>query len=129
MNFPDDLVYTEKDEWIKLDGMVATIGITDYAQDQLSDIVYFEFLVNEGDEVQQGDAFSLVESVKAAADVYLPLSGKIMEVNEKLLDEPEIINADPYEAGWMIKIEINDPSQLDAGMDAKEYEAYCLERD
>jgi glycine cleavage system H protein len=129
MNFPDDLVYTEKDEWIKLDGMVATIGITDYAQDQLSDIVYIEFLVNEGDEVQQGDAFSLVESVKAAADVYLPLSGKIMEVNEKLLDEPEIINADPYEAGWMIKIEINDPSQLDAGMDAKEYEAYCLERD
>jgi glycine cleavage system H protein len=129
MNFPDDLVYTEKDEWIKLDGMVATIGITDYAQDQLSDIVYFEFLVNEGDEVQQGDAFSLVEFVKAAADVYLPLSGKILEVNEKLLDEPEIINADPYEAGWMIKIEINDPSQLDAGMDAKEYEAYCLERD
>ncbi len=128
MEFPADLKYTENDEWIRLEGNVGTIGITDYAQEQLSDVVYVEVSVSVGDTVAQGDTFAAVESVKAAADVYLPASGKVLEVNEGLADAPELVNSDPYGEAWMVKIELSDPSELDALMDAAAYEKYCQER-
>lgn len=123
MNFPSDLIYTENDEWIRVDGNNGTIGITDYAQDQLSDIVFVEIVVEIGDQVESGAACATVESVKAAADVYIPVSGKIVEINEALADEPELINTDPYGAAWMVKIELNDPTELDDLLDATAYQA------
>ncbi len=126
MEFPQDLKYTKNDEWIRADG---TVGVTDYAQDQLSDVVYVEFVVSEGDEVQQGDVIATIESVKAAADVYAPVSGKVVAVNEALADAPEKINEDPYGEAWLIKLEIADPSQLDGLMDVDAYRAYCQERE
>jgi glycine cleavage system H protein len=128
MNIPGNLKYTKNDEWIKVDGDIGTMGITDYAQDQLSDIVYVEITVSEGDEVGKGDACAAVESVKAAADVYLPASGKIVAVNDGLADTPETVNSDPYGAAWMVKVELNDPAELDDLLDAASYEAYCQER-
>jgi glycine cleavage system H protein len=128
MNIPSNLKYTKNDEWIKVDGDIGTMGITDYAQDQLSDIVYVEITVSEGDEVGKGDACAAVESVKAAADVYLPASGKIVAVNDGLADTPETVNSDPYGAAWMVKVELNDPAELDDLLDAASYEAYCQER-
>jgi glycine cleavage system H protein len=113
--------YTEKDEWAKADGNIATIGISDHAQDQLSDIVFLEYLVGEGDEVTQGDEFGTIESVKAASEIYCPVSGKVVELNEELLDAPETVNSDPYGEAWMIKIEMSDPSELDALLDADAY--------
>ena len=123
----DDLLYTKDDEWIGVDGDEATVGITDYAQDSLSDIVYLE-LPDEGDTFGQGETFGVVESVKAAADLYMPVSGEVIDVNEGLLDEPEIINDDPYGDAWMVRIKLNDPSQLDDLMKADAYRAYCDER-
>lgn len=128
MNIPTDLRYTKNDEWIRVDGSIGVIGITDYAQDQLSDVVYVEVSVNEGDAVQQGDVIAAVESVKAAADVYAPASGKVTAVNEALADTPENINTDPY-GSWMIKIDLSDPSELDGLMDAAAYEAYLGSRE
>ena len=126
MNFPKDLKYTENDEWIRVEDDVAFIGITDYAQDQLSDIVFVEFLADEGDALNKGDSSVTVESVKAAADVYMPVGGEILEVNENLPDAPEEVNSAPYDS-WMVKIKINDPSELDGLMDADAIEN--LERD
>ncbi len=126
MEFPQELKYTKNDEWIRADG---TVGVTDYAQDQLSDVVYVEFVVSEGDEVQQGDVIATIESVKAAADVYAPVSGKVVAVNEALADAPEKINEDPYGEAWLIKLEIADPAQLDDLMDVEAYRAYCQERE
>lgn len=129
MNFPAELKYTKNDEWIRVEGDIVTLGISDYAQDQLSDIVFIEFAVSEGDDISKGDEFGTIESVKAASDVYAPLSGKVTETNDALLDTPELVNADPYGDAWMIKIQISDPSELDAFMDAKAYEANTKERD
>lgn len=129
MNFPEDLLYTENDEWIRVEGERGTIGITDYAQDQLSDIVYVEMMADEGDELDKGDVCAAVESVKAAADVYLPASGTIEELNEELADTPEVVNTDPYGEAWMIKLQLADPSELDDLMDAGAYQAYCEERE
>ncbi len=126
MEFPAELKYTKNDEWISPDG---TVGITDYAQDQLSDLVFVEIVVSEGDEVSQGDIIASVESVKSAADVYAPVSGKVVAVNDALADDPETINRDPYGDGWMVKLEIADPSELDSLMDAEQYKAYCEERE
>ncbi|HEY58946.1 MAG TPA: glycine cleavage system protein GcvH [Anaerolineae bacterium] len=126
MEIPQELKYTKNDEWIRADG---TVGVTDYAQDQLSDVVYVEFVVSEGDEVKQGDVIATIESVKAAADVYAPVSGKVVAVNEALADAPEKINEDPYGEAWLIKLEIADPSELDGLMDAAAYQAYCEERE
>lgn len=126
MEIPQDLKYTKNDEWIRADG---TVGVTDYAQDQLSDVVYVEFVVSEGDEVKQGDVIATIESVKAAADVYAPVSGKVVAVNEALTDAPEKINEDPYGEAWLIKLEIADPSELDGLLDAAAYQAYCEERE
>lgn len=122
MNIPKDLKYTENDEWIKVEGDTGVVGITDFAQDQLSDIVYVEVIVSDGEEVSQGDSCATVESVKAAADVYMPVSGKVVEINEALADTPELINSDPYGEAWMVKIELSDTSELDSLLDAAAYE-------
>ena len=129
MNFPAELKYTKNDEWIRIEEDIVTIGISDYAQDQLSDIVFIEFAVSEGDDISKGDEFGTIESVKAASDIYSPVSGKIKETNDPLLDTPELVNADPYGDAWMIKIQISDLSELDDLMDAKAYEANTKERD
>ncbi len=129
MKTPKDLKYTKTDEWIKVDGDEATVGITDFAQDQLSDIVYVEILVDEEDSIAKGEGIATIESVKAAADVNLPVSGTVIAINEDLAEQPEILNSDPYETGWMIKITLDDPSQLDYLMSAEEYEAYNKDRE
>ncbi len=121
MNLPQDLKYSKEHEWAKIEGDVATIGITDYAQDSLGDIVFLE-LPDVGSELESGDTFGVVESVKAVSDLFAPLSGKVIEANTALVDAPEGINADPYDTGWMIKIEIANPSEIDDLLDAAAYE-------
>jgi glycine cleavage system H protein len=120
---PTDLKYTENDEWVRVEGDTATTGITDYAQDQLSDIVFVEYLLDEGDQGNKGDTCATVESVKAAADVYLPISGEIIAVNEDLSDSPELINSDPYGGAWMYKIKLSDPSEVNDLLDVAAYQA------
>jgi glycine cleavage system H protein len=124
-----DLLYSKDHEWVRVEGEEAVMGISDYAQEQLSDIVYVEYTVDVGDEVSKGDSVSAVESVKAAADVYSPISGTISAINEELPDTPELINSDPYGEAWMIKIKMADPSEVEALKDPEAYEAYCEERD
>jgi len=126
MEFPEDVKYSKEHEWVRVEGNVATVGISDYAQEQLGDIVFVE-LPAVGDKVSKEDAFGVVESVKAVSDIYAPVSGKVLEVNDDLPDNPEIINEDPYEDGWMIKIEMNDPEDLEDLMGAVEYEEYVAE--
>jgi len=128
MQFPENLKYEKTDEWIKIDEELALVGISDFAQDQLSDIVYVEIAAELGDSISKGDTLGTVESVKAATDVNFPVSGEIVEINEALADQPEILNSDPYDKGWMIKIKLSDPSELEALMDANAYEKYCQER-
>ena len=120
---PNDLKYTENDEWVRVEGDTATTGITDYAQDQLSDIVFVEYLLDEGDQGNKGDTCATVESVKAAADVYLPVSGEIIAINEDLSDSPELINSDPYGGAWMYKIKLSDPSEVSDLLDVAAYQA------
>jgi len=127
MNFPKDLKYTNNDEWVRVEGDTAVIGITDYAQDQLSEVVFVEYIVAEGDTAARGDVCATVESVKAAADVYMPVSGEVIAVNEALVDAPETVNSDPYGEAWMIKVKLSDPAELDDLLDAAAYEA--LDRD
>lgn len=129
MSNPKELKFAKSDEWVKVDGQIATIGVSEFAQSQLSDIVYLEYLVDVDDEVSQGDSCATLESVKAAADVNTPISGKVMALNESLLDEFESINSDPFGKAWMIKIEMNDTSELDKLMDADQYTKYCEERE
>ncbi len=128
MNIPAELVYTETDEWVKADGNVATMGISDYAQDQLSDVVYVELVVAEGDVISKGQQIATVESVKAAADVNSPVSGKVVAVNESLPQNPEDVNKEPYSAAWMVKVEMQEPAELAALMNASAYDSYCAER-
>ncbi|HET6443838.1 MAG TPA: glycine cleavage system protein GcvH [candidate division Zixibacteria bacterium] len=123
-NIPDGLLYTTDDEWIRVDGDEAVIGLTDYAQDALSDIVYVE-LPDEGESFESGETFGVVESVKAAADMYMPVGGEVIESNEALLDTPEILNTDPYDTGWMLKIRLTDLSELETLMDPAAYVKYC----
>jgi glycine cleavage system H protein len=127
MNFPADLKYTKTDEWVRVEGSTAAAGITDYAQDQLSDIVYVE-LPAVGDSFTQGQPWGSVESVKAAAEVNLPLGGVVTAVNEALSSAPELVNSDPYGQGWMVKFAISNPAELDGLMDAAAYQKYCEER-
>ena len=129
MDIPTELNYTDNDEWIKIDGNVGLIGITDYAQDQLSDIVFVEVIVSEGEIVKKGDACATVESVKAAADVYMPVSGEIITVNDELADVPETINSDPYGDAWMVKVELSDPAEIDRLLDSNGYEKLIEERE
>lgn len=129
MNFPKDLKYTKNDEWVRVEDNIAIIGVSDYAQDQLSDIVYLEVSMDVGESGKKGDIFGTVESVKAASDVYLPVSGKLVEVNEAIMESPEVINTNPFGEGWIIKIEISDKSELEDLMDAGTYEADTKGRD
>jgi glycine cleavage system H protein len=129
MKTPESLKYAKTDEWVKVDGDEATIGISDYAQDQLSDVVYVELMVDEGDSVSKSDPVATVESVKAAADVNFPVSGKVTAINEDLADSPEVLNSDPYEKGWMVKVKLEDPSELDDLMTADEYNTYNTDRE
>ena len=122
MEFPEELKYTEEHEWVMVEEDLAVIGITDFAQDSLGDVVFVE-LPEVGTEVEAGKAFGVVESVKAVSDIYAPLSGTVEEINEDLLDAPEIINTSPYEDGWMIKIRMRDASDVDDLMDADAYQA------
>lgn len=128
MKFPSDLRYTKNDEWIRVEGSNGTIGLTDYAQDALSDIVYVEYSAAPGKQVAQGAAFANVESVKAAAEVYMPVDGEVIEVNKDLQAKPETVNSDPYGAAWLAKVKLTNPGQVDALMDAAAYEKYCQER-
>lgn len=122
MRIEKDLYYTEDHEWIKVDGDIGYVGLTDYAQDQLGDIVYVE-LPDPDDAFEKGEAIGSVESVKTASDVNIPVSGTILEVNEELNDEPGLINSDPYE-NWIVKIRIEDKLELDDLMTADEYETF-----
>ena len=126
MNFPEDLKYSKEHEWVRVSGNVATIGISDYAQDQLGEIVFVE-LPDEGEEFSKDDAFGVVESVKSVNDIYSAISGRILEINDPVVDSPEIVNEDPYGEGWLIKLEISDPKELNELMTAKQYQAYIKE--
>ena len=126
-NIPDGLLYTKDDEWIRVEGDEAVIGLTDYAQDALSDIVYIE-LPDAGEFFDSGESFAVVESVKAAADMYMPIGGEVVESNETLLDTPEILNSDPYDAGWMMRIKIADPGEIESLLDPAAYGEFCDER-
>ena len=117
---PTDRRYTSEHEWVKLEGDVAVVGITDFAQDQLGDVVYVE-LPKVGDKVEAMKPFGVVESVKTASDLYAPLSGTIAEVNGQLATEPQLVNDAPYEGGWMIKIQPDDPADIDTLMTAQQY--------
>ncbi len=123
MNFPADLKYTEDHEWVKIDGDTATIGITDFAQKELGDIVYVE-VETEGESIDQGEVFGSVEAVKTVSDLFMPLSGEVTEFNEDLESTPEAVNEDPYGKGWMIKIAISDSGQVDGLMSADDYKAH-----
>ena len=122
MNFPANLRYTKDHEWIKLDGNVATIGITDYAQRELGDIVYVE-VETVGKSLKAGEIFGTVEAVKTVSDLFLPVDGKITELNAALANSPESVNSDPYGEGWMIKMTVNNPADVEALMDAAAYDA------
>ena len=128
MQSPSNLKYSKSDEWVLVTGSTATIGITDYAQDQLSDVVFVEVIPAIGDTVKQAESCSTIESVKAAADVSFPVSGKVLEVNSSLPDNPEWVNSDPYGKAWMVKVELSDLSEISKLMDAAAYETYCSER-
>jgi len=122
MNFPANLRYTKDHEWISLEGNVATIGITDYAQRELGDIVYVE-VDTIGKSIEAGEVFGTVEAVKTVSDLFLPVSGTITELNPILAGKPELVNNDPYGEGWMVKMAVNNPSDVEALMDAAAYEA------
>jgi glycine cleavage system H protein len=126
MEFPEDYKYSKEHEWVLVEGKVATIGITDFAQDQLGDIVFVE-LPAVGDKVSKEDAFGVVESVKAVSDIYAPVSGKVIEVNDDLPENPEMLNEDAYGDGWIIKIEMSDADELNDLLSAAEYEEYVAE--
>ena len=120
MNFPEELKYTKDHEWVKIDGDIATIGITEFAQGELGDIVYVE-IETEGDELSNNEIFGTVEAVKTVSDLFMPISGTVTEVNSNLEDQPEIVNSSPYDEGWMIKVSISDTSELDALLTADQY--------
>lgn len=120
MNIPKELKYSKEHEWVRVEGNKAYIGITDFAQSELGDIVFVE-LPEVGDEVEQNESFGSVESVKTVSELYAPVSGKVLEVNSGLEDEPELVNSSPYEQGWMIVVEMADASQVEDLMSAEEY--------
>ncbi len=123
MAYPAELRYTKEHEWVKAENGTIVMGITDFAQDELGDVVFVE-LPEEGAEVQQDDAIITVESVKAASDVYAPVSGTVVEVNSDLEDQPELVNESPHDSGWIARIEMNDASELESLMSADEYEEH-----
>ena len=126
MEFPEELKYTEEHEWILVEGDIVTVGITDFAQDSLGDVVFAE-LPEVGTVLAAGKPFGVVESVKAVSDIYSPVSGEVVEINEELPDAPEVINTSPYEDGWMVKIKLADTAELDDLMDADDYQSFIEE--
>jgi len=122
MSYPSNLKYTKEHEWIKVEGNTALIGVTFYAQKELGDIVFFE-IETEGDTVDKDEPFGTIEAVKTVSDLFMPITGEIIEVNQLIKDNPELVNKDPYGDGWMVKINIVDASQLDELLDAEAYKA------
>ena len=122
MNIPSELKYTKDHEWVLIEGETATVGITDFAQGELGDIVYVDVDTLD-DTVEEGEVFGSVEAVKTVSDLFMPLSGEVIEFNEELEDEPELVNSDPYGKGWMIKVSLSDASQIDDLLDAEGYKA------
>jgi glycine cleavage system H protein len=120
MNIPENLKYTSDHEWISIDGDTATVGITDFAQNELGDIVFVE-IETEGETLDKEEVFGSVEAVKTVSDLFMPMSGEIVELNSVLETEPEAVNSDPYGKGWMIKIKLSDPSEVDSLLSASEY--------
>lgn len=128
LNYPEDLKYSKTDEWVRIEGNLATVGISDYAQDQLGDIVYIELPCDANENVADEAKFGDIESVKATSELLSPLSGKIVKVNANLKDTPELINDQPYEAGWMLVVEISNQAELANLMSAEEYQQYIQGR-
>ena len=128
MNIPEDLLYTSDHEWIRVQDDVITIGITEFAQEQLGDVVYVE-LPDQGQEIDAEDAFGSVESVKAVSEIYSPIGGTVVEVNDLLEDSPEKVNTDPYGDGWMVHLDASDKSALESLMSPEEYEKYLAEEE
>tara|TARA_B100001115_G_C15845886_1_gene426155 strand:- start:1442 stop:1819 length:378 start_codon:yes stop_codon:yes gene_type:complete len=120
MNIPNDLKYTKDHEWVRIDGEVATVGITDFAQSELGDIVFVE-VETEGESLDREETFGSVEAVKTVSDLFMPVSGEVIEFNEEIESSPELVNEDPYGKGWMIKIQLSDLSELDDLLDAEAY--------
>jgi glycine cleavage system H protein len=126
MAHPADRKYSEEHEWVVVDGDVATIGISSFAQDQLGEVVYVE-LPSEGDSITAGETFGEIESVKSVSELFAPLTGAILEVNETLADAPETVNHDPHGEGWMLRVRMDDPTEFDGLMSAEEYDAFVTE--
>ncbi|ADY36539.1 MAG TPA: glycine cleavage system protein GcvH [Candidatus Phocaeicola caecigallinarum] len=120
MNFPTNVKYTNEHEWIRLEGEEAYVGITDYAQDQLGDIVFVD-ITTEGETLDKGEVFGTIEVVKTVSDLFLPIGGEVLEVNPELEEHPELVNQDPYGKGWLVKIKPADPSEMDGLLDAEAY--------
>ncbi|MDR3611711.1 MAG: glycine cleavage system protein GcvH [Ignavibacteriaceae bacterium] len=122
MNFPDNIKYTKDHEWISVQGKIGTIGVTDYAQGELGDVVFIDIDSNKTD-IKLGDSVGTIEAVKTVSDIYSPCSGKIVEINKELQTRPELVNTDPYNSGWIVKIEMSDPAELDSLLDSKAYKS------
>ncbi|WP_334056804.1 glycine cleavage system protein GcvH [Polaribacter sp. P097] len=122
MNIPATLKYTKDHEWVKIEGNIATVGITDFAQGELGDIVYVDVDTLD-DTVEEGEVFGSVEAVKTVSDLFMPLTGEVIEFNDELEDDPELVNSDPYEKGWMIKLEISDEAQIQDLLNAEAYKS------
>ncbi len=120
MSFPEELKYTEDHEWVRMEGDIAVVGITEYAQNELGDIVYID-VPTIGESLEQGDVFGSVEAVKTVSDLFLPLAGEILEINPELDGAPELVNSDPYHKGWMVKVRVSDPSAFDSLLSADDY--------
>ncbi len=121
MNIPTDLKYTNDHEWVRVDGDVAVVGVTDFAQGELGDVVFVE-IETEGESLDKGETFGTVEAVKTVSDLFMPVDGKVVELNEALADEPELVNKDPYGEGWMIKIKVAKAAELETLMSAEDYQ-------
>ncbi|MGM0565302.1 MAG: glycine cleavage system protein GcvH [Bacteroidota bacterium] len=120
MDIRDNLKYTNDHEWIRIEGDTAHVGITDYAQKELGDIVFIE-VETEGETLEKGDTFGTIEAVKTVSDLYMPISGEVLEFNEELEDQPELVNKDPYDNGWIVKLKVTDKAQLDDLLEAEDY--------
>lgn len=120
MNIPADLKYTQDHEWVRVEGTVAVVGVTDFAQGELGDVVFVE-IETEGETLEKGETFGTVEAVKTVSDLFMPVGGEVAEINEELADQPELVNKDPYGKGWMIKINITDAAELDELLSAEDY--------
>ena len=126
MNFPNNVKYTEEHEWIRVEGDIAYVGISDYAQERLGDIVFVDF-ITEGETLEKGEVFGTIEVVKTISDLFLPVAGEVLEQNEALADNPELVNQDPYGKGWLVKIKPNDANDINDLMDAEAYKALVNE--